>query len=130
MLFGWLLNLKMKFMKIVLSLFVTMVSVGAIAQQGLIVVPIPGACGAFVDAISRKNETQAVIDLSMVTGWMWGYMSRYNIDNVKNPISIPSQTATLDLYVEKYCRANPLKYLNDATEQLIVDLGGVAKPKK
>ena len=124
------MNLKMQFMKIVLSLFVTMVSVGAIAQQGLIVVPIPGACGALVDAISRKNETQAIIDLSMVTGWMWGYMSRYNIDNVKNPISIPSQTATLDLYVEKYCRANPLKYLNDATEQLIVDLGGVAKPKK
>ena len=119
----------MQFKKLALSLFALIFCAGAIAQKGVTVVPIPGSCGAFANARSTKNEPQAITDLSMVTGWIWGYMSSYNIDHAKNSITIPSQAATLDLYVEKYCRENPLKSLPDATRRLIVDLGVWAAEK-
>lgn len=120
----------MRFKKLIVALLLAAASFGAMAQQGAIILPGGASCGWVVDQLSRKNEPQGVANMSMVTGWIWGYMSRHNLDHAHNPISIPRQAVTLDLYIEKYCRENPLKLLNDATDQLIIDLGGIAKPKK
>ena len=82
-----------------------------------------GACGQYMEA--RKSEdTESKIRAFWAVVWVWGYLSRYNSESLQAPISIPGETGTMHLLMEKYCRDQPLAKLHNISTQLIIDLGG------
>lgn len=95
---------------------------GALAAEGGTQIMTPGAmntCGDYMSA-RRANDARSY----WAVAWTWGYISRYNRESPAARIDIPAQTETVHLYLEKFCRENPLDGIFSATEKLILDLGG------
>lgn len=80
-------------------------------------------CGQYMEA--RKSEdTQSKIKAYYAVVWVWGYLSRYNVESLHSQIAIPAATGTMHLLMEKYCREYPLAGMPNISTQLIIDLGG------
>ena len=99
-------------------------SFGAAGQTVTTVNPnTMGDCGQYMEA--RKSEdTESKIKAFWAVVWVWGYLSRYNLESHQAPISIPAETGTMHLWMEKYCRDQPFAKLPNISTQLIIDLGG------
>ena len=84
------------------------------------------SCGAWASVANDRVNRQTYLF------WMRGYISGYNFSNPGNQVRELPTNDTLSLYVDKYCRDNPLYLFTLAAQQLIVDLTkpSVGKPKK
>lgn len=110
--------------KLISSATLAAFSFGAAGQTLTTVTPnIMGDCGQYMEA--RKSEdAESKIKAFWAVVWVWGYLSRYNLESFQAPISIPAETGTMHLWMEKYCRDQPLAKLPNISTQLIIDLGG------
>lgn len=59
-----------------------------------------------------------------------GYVSAHNFYNPSRQIRSDLPSNTIEAYVEKYCRENPLNDSGVAAISLVKDLGGVTAPKR
>lgn len=73
------------------------------------------SCGAWVQ--SADNE----MGRAQYIAWFRGFISGYNFGNPKNQVLLGSMpdSGTLVLYVDKYCRENPLKPFVGAAMDLV-----------
>jgi hypothetical protein len=81
------------------------------------------SCGEFVAARARLDN-QAKHDIAMIVSWVWGYSSRYNVETKASSISIPENQESVALFIEKFCRENPLQQVIFAADKMIIQLGG------
>lgn len=79
-------------------------------------------CGEFLE--DRKRDRY----VHFYTQWVAGFVSGYNLySNQASVQSIPDD-ATIDAYLLKHCRENPLDGIARASGHLIRDLGGYNPP--
>lgn len=81
------------------------------------------SCGDFVSVAS--NEMVA----GMTAQYVRGYLSAYNVYAKRNQITAELSNSTIRLYVEKFCRENPLMGVHNAAAFLALELSGAMKPK-
>lgn len=79
-------------------------------------------CGAFLE--DRKLDRYK----QFYTQWVHGYLSGYNIFSNRVALQKIPDEATIDAYLQKHCRDNPLDDVMGATVFLIRDLGGYSPP--
>lgn len=87
------------------------------------------SCGKYVQYKADNNRAQ----MDVITQWVWGFMTAYNFrgnfgaryKSVKsgNLATLPDDS-TVSLYLENFCRKNPLATVLDGTMELIRDMGG------
>lgn len=93
-------------------------------QQNLFVTPTDvSSCGQYM-ASRRESDTQSKIKSYWAVVWTWGFLSRYNLESPSSPIDIPTEVETIHLFIEKYCRQNPLGHLIQSNYFIIKELGG------
>lgn len=80
-------------------------------------------CGQYMEA-RKGDDAESKIKAYWAVVWVWGYLSRYNVESLLAPIAIPGGAGTMHLWMEKYCRDQPLANLTNISTQLIIDLGG------
>jgi hypothetical protein len=87
------------------------------------------ANGAGMDFCNRitANMKDNHVD-SSYTQWVAGYLSGYNLFGDKKQIEEIPDEASLDAYLQKYCRDNPLDRVIWASMSLINELGGYRPP--
>lgn len=77
------------------------------------------SCGAWV----RSAGNEIVRD--QYDSWFRGFISGYNFGNSNNQVplgAVPKNNQALYLYVDKYCRENPLQSFISAAFRLVEDL--------
>jgi len=80
------------------------------------------SCGQWVSARKEGNPAERIEHLA-ITGWIGGYLTAYN-NHTQNVYGITGRV-DLDgiyLWIDKYCRENPLRGINNAMDQLIFEL--------
>ena len=87
------------------------------------------AQGAGMDVCDRimANMKGNHLD-SAYTQWIAGYLSAYNLFGDKKQIEEIPDEPSLDAYLQKYCRENPLDKVIWASMSLINELGGYRPP--
>lgn len=77
------------------------------------------SCGVFMD--SRKNASS--VDYLAFASWAGGYLTAYNrwTSNTFSIIPGGADLAPVMLWVENYCKANPLNEVVDAMDSLIIE---------
>ena len=120
----------MKFKKHMVALLLAAASSGVMAQKNTDVQTVApqaiDSCGNYISA-NNGSGMQERLDANSAVIWVWGYLSHYNLATLEthqHAISIPTQVQTIHLYLEKFCRGNPLGTLIQASEKLRLDLGG------
>ena len=116
--------LQLKFRALTFAFAVLCASSSVMAQR---VGMVNGAglvgCGEFLE--DRKSDRFK----QYYTQWVQGYLSAYNLFSSHPQIARIPDEATIDAYLQKHCRDNPLASVINATAFLIGDLGGF-KPIK
>ena len=80
--------------------------------------PIENSCADWVTARDGKNSQAYEF-------WLTGYMSGRNMSNDhSNDFLRGIKANSLDLWMDKYCRENPLKTILDGASQLGLELAG------
>ena len=76
------------------------------------------SCGTWVKSEGDLGER------SQYTSWLRGFVSGYNYGNPSNQVRIDRMpdTKTLHLFVDKYCRENPLKPFVSAAFRLVEEI--------
>lgn len=87
------------------------------------------AKGAGMDVCDRimADMKENHVD-SAYTQWIAGYLSAYNLFGDKQQIEEIPDEASLDAYLQKYCREYPLDKVIWASMSLINELGGYRPP--
>jgi hypothetical protein len=78
------------------------------------------SCGTWAKANNTKNP----VAQAQYYSWFRGFVSGYNFSNPNNQVlaeAMPNQE-TIKLFVDKFCRENPLLPFIDAAFQLVEDL--------
>lgn len=115
---------NMKFKKVIAVATFAVMSFGVLGQTIMALTPSSmGSCGQFMEARKRDDDDSKIKAFWAVV-WVWGYLSRYNAESQQAQVEIPTETGTMFLFMEKYCRNQPLAGLINISTQLIVDLGG------
>ena len=65
---------------------------------------------------------------SSYTQWVVGYISAYNLFGEQKQVEDIPDEATMDAYLQKYCRSHPLDKVIWASMSLISELGGYRPP--
>jgi hypothetical protein len=65
---------------------------------------------------------------SNYTEWVSGYISAYNLFGDQKQIDEMPDSESIDLFLQKYCRANPMDKVIWASMSLITELGGYHPP--
>lgn len=101
-------------------IFAAMLVVGPAHSQSVVTLYGPGNldCGTFLEA--RSNNAS----LYQFTSFVYGYISAYNFFSVHPQVTRELPTATIAAYLDKFCRDNPLKTVQQGTTALIGDVGG------
>ncbi|MFC6301832.1 hypothetical protein GNF76_25530 [Pseudomonas sp. CCM 7893] len=98
---------------------------GAVVSGGAMAVPMsyglgPTTCGLFVTA-AEESRAGATAGVHVYMTWLSGYATRASgqssIDYFKG-----TDTKSVQLWLDNYCRANPLKTFNDAAESALLEL--------
>jgi hypothetical protein len=80
----------------------------------------PTTCGLYVTAV-EESRTDATTGVYTYMTWLSGYATRVssenNIDYFKG-----TDTKSIQLWLENYCRANPLKTFNEAADSALLEL--------
>ena len=58
----------------------------------------------------------------IISDWFHGFVSGYNFGNPDNQVGTMPNDETLFLYIDKFCRVNPLKAFTDAAMTLVQEL--------
>jgi hypothetical protein len=85
------------------------------------------SCGAWVK--SAGNEAVR----AQYYSWFRGFVSGYNFGNSDNQVplnAMPTNEQTIYLYIDKYCRENPLNPFVSAAFRLVEDLRKNKQPQK
>lgn len=108
-----------------LLLLLLLLALRAHGQTPLLTVTPTGAsnCGEYM-ASRRGNDFESMVRSQTAVVWLWGYLSRYNLESPQAPVQIPTQAETMHLLLEKYCRQNPVGTVVEATFSIIKELGG------
>ena len=77
------------------------------------------SCGAYAEARRNQNDEQVRLFVQWVDGFLVGYS--YYASNKR--VIPPDHDATMT-WLDKWCAANPLKYVVTASAQLVQELGG------
>lgn len=110
--------------KLISSATLAAFSFGASGQTFTTVSPTSmSSCGQYMEA-RKSQDTESTIKAYWAVVWVQGYLSRYNVESIGAPISIPTESGTMHLWMEKYCRNQPFAQLPNISTQLIIDLGG------
>jgi hypothetical protein len=114
----------MHFKKLILAATLATLNFGALGQAFAVMSPqVMGNCGQYMEA-RKGDDAESKIKAYWAVVWVWGYLSRYNMESPRSPVAIPSEAGTMYLFMEKYCRDQPLAQLTNISTQLIIDLGG------
>jgi hypothetical protein len=93
-------------------------------------------CGQFIQYHEAPNNNA---QMAVVVNWVWGYLVAYNHRGffdvtVGHPVSqvVYPDEPTVLLFVEQFCRKNPLSTVMNATNALLKNLSGrvVWRPTK
>lgn len=78
------------------------------------------SCGQYLEMRAEGSKMQNAVLVS----WIWGYMAGFNTE-VRQPTTreTPDEASTL-VYIDRYCRSQPLENVLTAVRALIVELGG------
>lgn len=79
-------------------------------------------CGQFLEDRRQDRYKQ------YYTEWIAGFLSGYNIYSNQVVLQKIPDEATIDAYLQKHCRENPLDSVVRAAVFLIRDLGGYSPP--
>ena len=79
-------------------------------------------CGEFLEDRRLDRYKQ------VYTEWIAGFLSGYNIYSNQVALQTIPDEATIDAYLQKHCRDNPLDKITRAAFFLIRDLGGQSAP--
>ena len=74
------------------------------------------SCGAWVQSAEAPNTRQVYIQ------WFRGFLSGYNYGDEKYTVNTNINAATITLFIDKYCRENPLMHFTSASLQLTKEL--------
>jgi hypothetical protein len=75
-----------------------------------------------------KKLADSVIGRAQYASWFRGFVSGYNFGNPGNQVRRMPDVDTLALYVDKYCKENPLEQFTSAAQGLVVEL--LARPEQ
>lgn len=83
------------------------------------------SCGQFE---GYRNNT---IEMDLVTQWVWGYLVAYNsrgffdltVGHAVSQVALPDQE-TVVLFIDQFCKKNPLSSVQNAAIALLKGLGG------
>jgi hypothetical protein len=78
------------------------------------------SCGSWVQLRSVPNQSN--VQRSQMEGWITGYMSGVNINATPELLDGVSDPNGLFVYVDNYCKSNPLDDLDKATDSLVDEL--------
>ncbi len=78
-------------------------------------------CGAYLEY--RRNNSVNDPQLYVISQWVWGYMSAYNLLTTPAIEQLPDEL-TIHAYLEKHCREHPLDKVVSGTVAMIRELGG------
>jgi hypothetical protein len=78
------------------------------------------SCGAWVK--SSGEEYQAKMTRQIYLHWFRGFVTGHNFANPEDQVQRLPNMETLSLYVEKYCRDNPLHPFTAAAFRLVEEL--------
>jgi hypothetical protein len=106
---------------------IALIATALIYAQGARAQPISvyksASCGDYV----REKSDQLIVE--MASQYVRGYLSAYNVYAKRNQIITDLPSSTIGLYVEKFCRDNPLLGVHNAAAFLALELSGASKPK-
>ena len=68
--------------------------------------------------------------INLASGYVRGFLTAYNWNNPKEAVVRDMPDATIGLYIQKYCRENPLADAGMASFELVKDMGGNTRPKR
>lgn len=74
------------------------------------------SCGAWVQSADDPNIRQ------VYTQWFRGFLSGYNYGDEKYTVNTNINAATITLFIDKYCRENPLMPFTSASLKLTKEL--------
>lgn len=83
-------------------------SANAITAVGMV------SCGSYISSVDNRTNSA---NYSWVAGYLSGVSMGLNVDLLKQ-----TDGASIRLWMENYCRKNPLKNTADAADQLAIEL--------
>lgn len=85
------------------------------------------SCGQFIEYEKQASPD----DMDLIVEWVWGYLVAYNHrgffnDKAGHAVNqlVPPDSPTVLLFIDGYCKRQPLSSVLDATVALIHSLGG------
>lgn len=105
-------------------------SVGAWAQPTepyTIIGAGASSCGRYLEVRSQNHRTpEVVFNETLMISWAQGYVSGMNsyraVAYPKREMLVLPDAPSTKVYLDKYCRENPLKTLHDGTFALYLEL--------
>ena len=85
------------------------------------------SCGKYLEVRSKDRRTPGVaFTESLMISWAQGYVSGMNsyraIANPKREMLVLPDAPSIKAYLDKYCRDNPLKTVQDGILELYIEL--------
>ena len=76
------------------------------------------SCGAYVKSV---EDNVVSLEFAWIVGYLSGLSAGTGVDLLKN-----TDGPSIRLWIEKYCRSNPLKSVDNATNELAIELARMA----
>lgn len=97
---------------LITALLATASAIADTNQKYEAIILAPGvACGQWASSANTSKR-------NIYIAWIMGYISGSNNANTSKQV-LQISTSTVELYVDKYCRDNPLGYYTAAANELI-----------
>ena len=84
------------------------------------------SCGKYIDVRSKRSESpESVLQESIMISWAQGYISAMNADRAiytKKELMLLPDPPSIEAYLDKFCRENPLKKISGGTLKLYIEL--------
>jgi hypothetical protein len=86
------------------------------------------SCGAWIKSSGEGNEARSTRQIYEF--WFNGFVSGYNFGNPENQVRRMPTPETLFLYIDKFCRENPLSVFTAAAFRLVEETREKPLPQK
>lgn len=116
-------------MRLKACIFVLLLLMSAVVSSQGVMIRGANSCGMWIE--QRAQDTTSRLTRAVVLqGWIVGYLSGLASESGKNFWGYPNinslDNESVFLWIDNYCRANPLKHIDDAGDALFRERCAIA----
>ena len=106
-------------MKKMISALLVVFAIGSMFSTSSMAVTVRGSpsCGEWVETSKKPDGWPHLANQRWLVGYLSGIATGLEIDFIKK-----ADNASMFLWVDNYCKANPLSYADDAGVKLVMEL--------